>query len=203
MVTSAKGKQECKNWHRYFSLTLFEFWYERNDNFFFSHENYLQKQPFADVLSKNLFLKISQYSQENTWRLEDLQNWCFSCDYLAVFKDFFTVHLGWLVLYTEWMFDAPLNQSIFCTTRNIFNQFNMDLYATGTIFWKHVILFCATLNIFRQHESSFGCHIIFFVATTYFFVAHIILLRNVNFHVKHFFCWHNSCLCNTRFFCAA
>ena len=154
-----------------FLLLCLNFWYERNDNFFFSHENYLQKQPFADVLSKNLFLKISQYSQENTWRLEDLQNWCFSCDYLAVFKDFFTVHLGWLVLYTEWMFDAPLNQSIFCTTRNIFNQFNMDLYATGTIFWKHVILFCATLNIFRQHESSFGCHIIFFVATTYFFVA--------------------------------
>ena len=53
--------------------TLFEFWYERNDNLFFSHKNYLQKQPFADLLSRKLLLKLSQYSQENTWRLEDLQ----------------------------------------------------------------------------------------------------------------------------------
>ena len=30
LVTSAKGKQDCKNWHRYFSLNLFEVWYERN-----------------------------------------------------------------------------------------------------------------------------------------------------------------------------
>ena len=28
--------------------------------------------------------------------------------------------------------------------------------------------------------------IIFFVATAYFFVAHIILVRNVNFYVKYF-----------------
>ena len=56
----------------------------------------------------------------------------------------------------------------------------------GTIFCKHGFLFCATLNIFNQHESSFGCHIIFFVATSYFFVTHTILLRNVNFYVKYF-----------------
>ena len=70
MLTSAKGKQDRKNLHRYFSLTLFEFWYERNDNFF-SQKNYLQKQPVADVLSKNLFLKLSQYSQKKhlkAWR---------------------------------------------------------------------------------------------------------------------------------------
>ena len=72
LVTSAKGKQDCQNWHRYFSLTLFEFWYKRYD-LFFPHKNYLQKQPLADVLSENLFLKLSQYSQENTWRLEDMQ----------------------------------------------------------------------------------------------------------------------------------
>ena len=34
LVTSAKGKQDCKNWHRHFSLTLFEFWYEINEFFF-------------------------------------------------------------------------------------------------------------------------------------------------------------------------
>ena len=73
LVISAKGKQDCKNGHRYFSLTLFELWCERNVNLFFSQKNYLQKQPLADVLSKNLLLKLSQYSQENTWRLEDLQ----------------------------------------------------------------------------------------------------------------------------------
>ena len=80
------------------------------------------------------------------------------------------------------------HQSIFRATQNFFNQFNIYLYATGTIFCKHVFLFCATLNIFSQHESSFGCHIIFFVATTYFFVTHIVLFRNVNFYVKYFLC---------------
>ena len=68
------------------------------------------------------------------------------------------------------------------------------------LFCKRVFAFCATRNMFSQHEPSFGCHIIFFVATTYFFVAHIILLANVNFYVKYFFCWHTSFLWNTRFF---
>ena len=67
-------------------------------------------------------------------------------------------------------------------------------------FCKYVFSFCATLNVFSQRESSFGCHIYFFVATTYFFVTHIILVRNVNFYVKYFFCWHNIFLCNTTFF---
>ena len=76
------------------------------------------------------------------------------------------------------------HESIFRATQNFFNQFNIYLYATGTIFCKHVFVFCATLNIFRQHEFSFGCHIIFFVVTTYIFVTHIILLHNVNFTQK-------------------
>ena len=94
------------------------------------------------------------------------------------------------------------HQSIFLATQNFFNQFSIYLYATGTIFCKHIFLFCATLNIFSQPESSFGCHIIFFVATRYFFVTHLILLPNSNFYVKYFFNWHNTILCNTRFFCA-
>ena len=52
------------------------------------------------------------------------------------------------------------HQSIFRAKQN-FNQINIYLYATGTIFCKHVFLFCAALNIFSQHESSFGCHIFF------------------------------------------
>ena len=36
------------------------------------------------------------------------------------------------------------------------------------LFCKRVFAFCATRNMFSQHEPSFGCHIIFFVATTYF-----------------------------------
>ena len=52
-------------------------------------------------------------------------------------------------------------------------------------FCKHVFLVCATLNIFSQHESSVGSHIIFFVATTYFFVTLITLFRNIN---GTFFC---------------
>ena len=111
MVTSAKGKQDFKNWHRYFSVTLFEFWYERNDDFFFSHKNYLQKQSFADVLSKNLFLKFLNIHKKTPEGLKTcnvikkrLQNWCCSCDYWAIFKNtFFTAHLCWLLLYTESM----------------------------------------------------------------------------------------------------
>ena len=80
------------------------------------------------------------------------------------------------------------HQSIFRAKQNFFNQFNMYLYATGTIFCKQVFLFCAALNIFGQHEPSFRCHIILFFATTYFFVTHIVLLRNINFYVKQLFC---------------
>ena len=65
---------------------------------------------------------------------------------------------------------------LLCDTKP-FYQYNIYLYTAGTIFCKYVFLFCATLNIFNQHESSFGCHIIFFVTTTYFFVTHIILVR--------------------------
>ena len=32
---------------------LLEAWYKRNENFLFSHINYLEKQPFADVLPKS------------------------------------------------------------------------------------------------------------------------------------------------------
>ena len=33
-----------------------------------------------------------------------LQNWCSSCHYWEIFKNtFFTAHLRWLLLYTEWM----------------------------------------------------------------------------------------------------
>ena len=42
------------------------------------------------------------------------------------------------------------HQSIFRATQNFLNQFNIYLYATGTIFSKHVFLFCATLDIFSR-----------------------------------------------------
>ena len=88
------------------------------------------------------------------------------------------------------------HQSISRATQNFFNQFSVYLYATGTIFCKHVFLFFATLNIFSQHESSFEYHITFFVDTTYIFVTRIILLCNVNFYARHFF------LLTRQFFCA-
>ena len=78
----------------------------------------------------------------------------------------------------------------FCTTSKyfsrdtkLFNQFNIYLNATGTIFCKYVSLFCATFSVNMNLLLSV---IIFFVATAYFFVAHIILVRNVNFYVKCF-----------------
>ena len=45
----------------------------------------------------------------------------------------------------------------------------------------------------------FGCHIIFLVAITYFFVTHIIFLGNVNFYVNFFFFF----FVGTTVFCAA
>ena len=44
LVISAKGKQDCQNWHRYFSFTLFEFWYKRYDNLFFPHKKKLYSE---------------------------------------------------------------------------------------------------------------------------------------------------------------
>ena len=60
-------------------------------------------------------------------------------------------------------------------------------HTTGTILCKYVFLFCATLNMFNQYESSVGCHIFFFFATTNFFVTRMILVRNVDFYEKYFF----------------
>ena len=87
---------------------------------------------------------------------------------------------------------------LFRATQNFVH--NIYLYTTGTIFCKYVFLFCATLNIFSQHESSFGCHIIFLLPQ-HFFVTHIILVRNANFYSKYFlltkqfFVEHNIFLC--------
>ena len=89
---------------------------------------------------------------------------------------------------------CTISKYLSCDTK-LFDQLNKYLFATGAIFCKHVFLFCATLNIFSQHESFSGCHI-FFVATTYFFAAHIILLRNVNFYAKYIF------FVDTTVFCA-
>ena len=79
------------------------------------------------------------------------------------------------------------------------------IYMQQNLFCKDVFLFCATLTVsmsllFSQHESSFGCHITFFVATTYFFVTRVILLRNVNFYVKHFFFVDTTVFCATQDF---
>ena len=75
---------------------------------------------------------------------------------------------------------------------------NIYLYTTGTIFCKYVFLFCATLNIFSQHESSFGCHIISLLPQ-HFFVTHIILVRNANFYSKYFFV-DKAVFCGTQHF---
>ena len=54
----------------------------------------------------------------------------------------------------------------------LINTTYIYLYITGPIFCKDVFYFCATLNIFSQHESLS-------VATKYFFVTYIILVQNV------------------------
>ena len=72
----------------------------------------------------------------------------------------------------------------------------MYLYTTGTIFFKYVFLFCATLTYRVKMSLFLGATFFFFVATTYFFVTYIILVRNVNFYVKYFF------FVDTRVFCA-
>ena len=89
LITSANEKQDCKNWGRYFSLTPFEVWYEKIENFLFSHKNYLQKQPLVDVL-KVVLKNFSIFTSENLcWSLflinlqacnfvkKRLQRWCF------------------------------------------------------------------------------------------------------------------------------
>ena len=44
--------------------------------------------------------------------------------------------------------------STYIYIQNFCNQYNIYLYTIGTIV-QHVFLFCATLNIFSQHESLF------------------------------------------------
>ena len=86
-------------------------WFERNDDFFFSHKNYLQKQPFTVRFKKFVLKNLSLFTRKHLkpWRpatiiKKRLQNWCFSCDYWAIFKNtFFTAHFRWLLVYTEWM----------------------------------------------------------------------------------------------------
>ena len=46
-------------------------------------------------------------------------------------------------------------------------------------FCQHVFLFCATLKIFSQYESLFLVSHNAIVATTYFFVTHLILVVNI------------------------
>ena len=95
---------------------------------------------------------------------------CFLVNFVKFLKTLFFIEHRW------W----PL---LFRATQNFVH--NIYLYTTGTIFCKYVFLFCATLNIFSQHESSFGCHIIFLLPQ-HFFVTHIILVRNANFYSKYF-----------------
>ena len=63
------------------------------------------------------------------------------------------------------------------------------------LFYQHVFSFCATRNMFSQHESLFLASHIFFVATTYSFVTHIIFVGNVTSMSNIFFV-------GTTFFCA-
>ena len=95
----------------------------------------------------------------------------------------------------------------FCTTSIFFFLWGKTFLINSTHIYIQqelfiAFVFCATLNIFSQYESSFGCHIIFFVATTYFCDLQNFVC-NVNFYVKYIFCWHNSFLCNKLFFCAS
>ena len=65
-------------------------------------------------------------------------------------------------------------QSIFRVAQNFFNQYNIYLYTTRTIFCQHAFLFCAALNTF---SLSFGFHIIFLLPQHYL-VNQISLERN-------------------------
>ena len=60
LVTSAKGKQDCGNWDIFFSLCLKFDMKEMRISFFHI------KAAVQRCFSKKSFLKINQYSQENT-----------------------------------------------------------------------------------------------------------------------------------------
>ena len=59
---SAKGKEDCKNWDRYFSLPLFEVCYERNENFLFLHKNFLRSRRSQRFLQKTVLKNFAIFT---------------------------------------------------------------------------------------------------------------------------------------------
>ena len=73
------------------------------------------------------------------------------------------------------------HQSIFSCDTKLFKLIQHIFICNRNHFYKHVFLFCATINTFSQHESSFGCNIIYFVDTTVFCATQdFFMLRNVS-----------------------
>ena len=60
--------------------------------------------------------------------------------------------LAKLITFIHTKFNFCTTSRHFCT--KLFNQHNIQ-YTILTIFCQHVFLFCATLNIFSQHELTF------------------------------------------------
>ena len=95
LVTSAKEKQGN---------------FERNNYFFFSQKTTFRSSRLQMFFQK-IVLKTLNFHKKTPEGLttcnfitKRLQNWCFFCDYWAIFKNvFFTAYLRWLLLYTEWM----------------------------------------------------------------------------------------------------
>ena len=82
-----------------------------------------------------------------------------------------------------------------CTKSKYFlcdtNQYNIYLYATGTILCQHIFLFCATRNIFSFSESLslehlFWVNIFFLLLQHIFCDTHNFRVQR-NFYVKDFF----------------
>ena len=84
----------------------------------------------------------------------------------------------------------------------IFGQKKIRNFVPTKFLGFNVFLFCATLNIFSQHESLFWRHMIFFVDTPYCVVTHIILVGNLTFMWNIFLVDTTSFLYNTTFFWA-
>ena len=77
-----------------------------------------------------------------------------------------------LITFTSATFNICTTLMYFAYYTKFFNQYNIYLYTTGTVFCQHVLLFCPKLNILSQHEPLFWL-------SHNIFRTHIILVRNV------------------------
>ena len=80
-------EKKTENWDGYFSLTLFEVWYERNENFLFQHKlpsglkscNFIKKRLQHRCFPVNIakYLRTSFFTEHIRWLFCALNEWIF------------------------------------------------------------------------------------------------------------------------------